>query len=204
MSWLGLPFHLSCFLHKKIKNPTTAFLQKVIHSHAGSNSEAEPARFPVTYKTLLLTVVFSNTFCWCFLSWTCQKAIEVQASLGLPHAQTCAWRQRESELCQVCFWPVLLNRSSRDGQIEQMTAYHQYVPTFALSSGLRMWIKLIMSENIFEKEKGQPLTEFKVEVRGTRQEQPVPPHPIRTPVLQFIEVQASSKKGSLTLRAKQI
>ncbi len=53
--------------------------------------------------------------------------------------------------------------SVRDEQIDQLTHYHTYVPTFALSSGLRMWIKLIMSHNYVEKEQ-PPHTEFKVEV----------------------------------------
>ena len=49
-------------------------------------------------------------------------------------------------------------------QIDTLTAYHKYVPTFALSSGLRMWIKLIMSENFLDDDK-TPHVEFKVEVR---------------------------------------
>ena len=42
--------------------------------------------------------------------------------------------------------------------------YHQYVPTFALSSGLRMWIKLIMSKTHFLDDSTH--TEFKVEVNA--------------------------------------
>ena len=41
-------------------------------------------------------------------------------------------------------------------------AYHRYVPTFALSAGLRMWIKLIMSESHLLD--GTKHTDFKVEV----------------------------------------
>ena len=54
--------------------------------------------------------------------------------------------------------------SGKQKQIDELTEYHTYVPTFALSSGLRMWIKLIMSENYLENAQ-KPHTEFKVEVR---------------------------------------
>ena len=43
-----------------------------------------------------------------------------------------------------------------------MIGYHRYVPTFALSSGLRMWIKLIMSETHWPDNSKD--VEFKVEV----------------------------------------
>ena len=47
-------------------------------------------------------------------------------------------------------------------QASQMIGYHRYVPTFALSSGLRMWIKLIMSETHWPDNSKD--VEFKVEV----------------------------------------
>ncbi len=43
-----------------------------------------------------------------------------------------------------------------------LSDYHRYVPTFALSAGLRMWIKLIMSETYFMDDRKH--TEFRVEV----------------------------------------
>ena len=52
--------------------------------------------------------------------------------------------------------------SSSMEQAWTISDYHQYVPTFALSSGLRMWIKLIMSKTHFLDDSTH--TEFKVEV----------------------------------------
>ena len=49
-----------------------------------------------------------------------------------------------------------------ENKVEQLLDYHKYVPTFALSAGLRMWIKLIMSENFMDDGNH---TEFKVEVK---------------------------------------
>ena len=60
--------------------------------------------------------------------------------------------------------PYLFFRSEQGRQI---VAYHRYVPTFALSAGLRMWIKLIMSESHLMD--GTKHTDFKVEVREKNQ-----------------------------------
>ena len=54
--------------------------------------------------------------------------------------------------------------SSSMEQAWTISDYHQYVPTFALSSGLRMWIKLIMSKTHFLDDSTH--TEFKVEVNA--------------------------------------
>ena len=53
-------------------------------------------------------------------------------------------------------------QNSFQQQVDEMIEHHRYVPTFALSAGLRMWIKLIMSETHWPNNKKD--VEFKVEV----------------------------------------
>ena len=59
------------------------------------------------------------------------------------------------------FKPIFVCHCS-DDPVSSLVSYHRVVPTFALSSGLRMWIKLIMSEaNLMD---NTNRTEFRVEV----------------------------------------
>ena len=59
------------------------------------------------------------------------------------------------------FKPLFVCHCS-DDPASSLVSYHRVVPTFALSSGLRMWIKLIMSEaNLMD---NTNRTEFRVEV----------------------------------------
>ena len=50
----------------------------------------------------------------------------------------------------------------RSTQVQDIVNYHRYKPAFALSSGLRMWIKLTMSESHLLD--GTTHTDFNVEV----------------------------------------
>ncbi|ELU13614.1 hypothetical protein CAPTEDRAFT_34671, partial [Capitella teleta] len=66
----------------------------------------------------------------------------------------------------------------------ELVNYHRYVPTFALSAGLRMWIKLIMSEkDMFD---GSKVTDFNVEYSVVRFYDRRPPDVSNTTHLFFI------------------